>query len=276
MDVHLRILAKSQIDLVAHWQLVAAGYSDRQVDDRAYRHGWNRIHDGVYALTRSPITQRQRWMAACLTAPGTLLAGPSAGACWRFLRRDPATVFVVRHGSGGPRQYDGLHVRRSAVLAAEIAWHGEIPITSVERTLIDLAPHLRLDRLRKATREAIRLRLTTAAALLDALDRHRGWRGTARLREQAHVCAQLEIARTRSDAEAFALERLFRAELPIPAVNVKVNGVEADLVDHERRLIVEIDGPQFHRFADEDEAKEASWEEGGYRTVRLPSGEIYR
>lgn len=276
MDVHLRRIARDQLDLVARWQLIAAGYSEDAVDARAWRGGWRVVNHGVYALNRAPLTRRQRWLAGCLTAPGTLLAGPSAGACRGFLARDPSTVFVVRFGSGGPRQYDGLYVRRSTVLAAEVDWAGPIPITSAERTLIDLAPHLRPQALARATREAIRLKCTTAPALLEALDRHRGWRGTRRLRELATTYAQLPLDRTRSDAEGMALERILRAGAEVPGVNEVVGGVEADLVDHARRLIVEIDGPQFHLFPDEDARKEEAWRSAGYDVVRVPSDAVYR
>ena len=42
-------------------------------------------------------------------------------------------------------------------------------------------------------------------------------------------------------------------------VDVKVGRFEADLVDHERKRIIEIDGPQFHLFPDEDEMRDADW-----------------
>ena len=80
-------------------------------------------------------------------------------------------------------------VRHSRSLAAEIDWCGVIPITSPERTLIDLAPHLPAHGLARATREAIRLRLLTAQSLVAAVSRHRGWRGTAELRAIAERCA---------------------------------------------------------------------------------------
>jgi hypothetical protein len=149
-----------------------------------------------------------------LTAPGSVLAGASAGACHGFRPWSAGYEIVVRPGSGGPRMFRGVLALRSKTLAEEIRWRDGIPITSAERTLIDLAPHLSHRSLRKATREAIRLRTLTAVTLLETLDRHRGRRGTAVLREMANVCAELPLARTRSDAEAFALERLFRAGLP--------------------------------------------------------------
>ena len=275
MDVRLRQIVMDQLGLVARWQMLALGMSVGQADSRAWRHRWTRVHDGVYSVVGGPLTAQQRWLAACLTAPGTMLAGPSAAACWGFVNRDPAVVSVVRSGSGGPRHLDGVRVSRSATVVAEVDWHRGIPVTSAERTLIDLAPHLGPDALARATREAIRLRVVTAASLLDALARHRGRRGTARLRLFAERYAHLPIARTRSDAEGVALERLFLAGAALPAVNERVAGFEADLVDHDRRLIVEIDGPQFHLFPDEDARRDAAWQEAGFAVVRIPTTALY-
>ena len=184
MDVHLVTLCRAQLDLVARWQLLAAGYSDRQVDDRAWRHRWRRVHDGVYCLAWSELSSEQRWLAACLTAPGTLLADASAAACWGF-HRDPGVVSVVRAGSGGPRLLDGLRVRRAWIPGEDVDWLGPIPLTSAERTLVDLAPHLPHHQLGRAVREAIRLKRVTPHSLLAALFRHQGRRGTAHLRELA-------------------------------------------------------------------------------------------
>jgi very-short-patch-repair endonuclease len=274
-DAQLRSIARGQRGLVARWQLIAAGWSDRRVEARAARHGWHPVFDGVYLLGEAEPDREQRWLAACLTAPGTLLAGPSAIACFG-LGRDPAVVFVVRPGSGGPRQFGAVRVSRSRLLGEDVAWHDGIPILSPERAIIDMAPHVPLREVRKMIREGIRLGRTSAGDLLDAAARHRGRRGVVAAREQATICADLPLRRAKSDAESFALERLVRAGLPIPALNENVGGVEADLVDHDRRRIIEIDGPQFHLFADEDEADEAAWAAAGYTVERLPSDAIFR
>jgi hypothetical protein len=142
------------------------------------------VHEGVYLLCHAPLRGEQRWLAACLTAPVTLLADASAAACWGF-HRDPRVVSAVRPGSGGPRLLDGLRVRRAHLPGDDVDWVGPIPLTSAERTLIDLAPHLPLYQLGRAVREAIRLKRVTASSLLAALLRHQGRRGTANLREIA-------------------------------------------------------------------------------------------
>lgn len=274
-DARLDWMLRTQDDMVAWWQLAALGWSEHRIVHWIRSRRWSRVHEGVFACRRAPLTRRQRWFAAVLTEPGTVLAGVSAGACWGFRPWSVPAETVARHGSGGPRRMDGVLVARSLTLAGEIVWHHGIPITSVERTLIDLSPRLFPDRRAKATREAIRLGLTDPASLLEALDRHRGRRGTAPLRVLAEKYRGLPLGRTRSDAEGLALERLFDAGLPIPAVNETVGAYEADLIDHERRLIVELDGPAFHQFPDEDELRDEEWGRQGYRVVRLPTDSVY-
>ena len=183
------------------------------VDDHARRHGWRVVHPGVYALTRAPLTRRQSWMAATLSAPRTALAAASAGACWGFRPWEGSFEVVVRQGSGGPRRIGGLLVMRTTQM--DTAIHDGIRITTPERTLIDLAATLPARAIAKALREAIRLRCTTAPSLLDALLKHRGRRGTAELRALAERYKDLPIARARSDAESRALEFVEGFELNV-------------------------------------------------------------
>ena len=39
--------------------------------------------------------------------------------------------------------------------------------------------------------------------------------------------------------------------------------------------IIEIDGPQFHQFPDEDARKQARWEAAGFTVRRIPSDQVY-
>jgi very-short-patch-repair endonuclease len=83
--------------------------------------------------------------------------------------------------------------------------------------------------------------------------------------------AELPLARARSDAESRALELLG----PGPQLNVRINAEEADLVWPEQRLILEIDGPQYHLFSDEDARKEAAWRAAGYTVRRVSSDDVF-
>lgn len=199
-DVRVLELLAQQRDIVGWWQLEALDWSPRRIDDIARRHRWQVIYRGVYMLRFSPPSRQQRWIAASLTAPATLLGSHSAGACWGF-RPWTSSLFetVVRWGSGGPELKDGLRVSRSLCLADDVAWRGPIPLTSPERTLIDLASVPSTFEVDRATREAVRLGLVTPRSLSDALDRHQGRRGTRDLQVWAKKHAKPGTHRSRSE-----------------------------------------------------------------------------
>lgn len=85
----------------------------------------------------------------------------------------------------------------------------------------------------------------------------------------------LEIQRARSGAEVRAMMVLRDAERPMPRLNVKIAGVEADLSWPQLKLIVEIDGSAFHQDVGADARKEATWREAGWEVRRVPAGDVY-
>lgn len=273
MDAVVKNLAAEQDDLVAVWQLVATGATPKRIEHLTKE--WRRIHRGVYLLTQSPITQRQRWIAATLIAPHVTLSHASAGACWNFRPRSGSFETVTRSGNGGTRRSPGLLVFRSTTLGPEVTKREGIRITTGARTLLDLAPHLDDKQLGRAFREALRLNATNAQELHSTLTRSRGRRGARRLWELTDRYAALPYRRTRSNAEARAIEILANAGNDPELVNRRVAGEEADLIWPSRRLIIEIDGPGFHRFADEDARKQRAWEGAGWTVRRIPSDDVY-
>jgi plasmid stabilization system protein ParE len=275
MDAALRQFAIAQEDLVAAWQLLGAGWTRRKVEHHIAANGWRVIHRGVYALTQAPLTQRQLWIAATLTAPDTFLSYASAGGCWAFRSYEGSIQIVTRHGRGGPRRQGNLLVCRSSVLDGDTTTHQGVPITTAARTLIDLAPHVGEKATRRAFREAIRLTTTTATLIGQAAQRHRTRPGASLLAALAMRYAQLPYERARSDAECRALEVLHDGDRDPPDLNIPVAGEEADLVWLDRRLIIEIDGPQFHLFPDEDLRKQRLWEAADFVVRRVPSGDVY-
>jgi Protein of unknown function (DUF559) len=234
------------------------------------------VEEGVFGV--APVLKHDdwgRWMAATLTAPGSVLSHASAAAAWGFSSTRRQFETVTRPGSGGPRRHGGVLAFRSATLWGDCDVLRGIPITSVPRTLLDLAGHLSPRALARAVREAVRLRLTTLAALADCLGRHRGRRGSRRLAAAIARYAGLPLERARSGAEVRALEVLRAAGRPLPKLNVRIAGEEADLSWSRQRLIVEIDGGPFHLDVGEDARKQARWEAAGWSVQRLPAEDVY-
>jgi len=272
-DVRLLELAGRQHRCVARRQLLALGYSDRAIAHRLAGGRLVQLHDGVYAVAPVLDERSTRWMAVTLTAPDSVLSHASAAAAWGFRACNAPFEVITRRGSGGPERKDDVLVCRSQTVDATTL--EGIPITTPERTLIDLAPRLHERALARAVREAMRLRTTTPSDVFITLARHRGRRGTRRLHAALSRYAGLPLHRTRSDAEALALALLRDAGHSAPGVNEEIEGEEADLSWPDRRLIVELDGPQFHLDASEDRRKQGIWETAGWTVRRLPTDAVY-
>jgi very-short-patch-repair endonuclease len=273
MDVRLVELAERQHRCVARWQLLTLGYTDDAIVHRLAERRLVTVFDGVYAVAPLGDDRRTRWMAATLTTPESVLSHASAGAAWGVRPFRAQFEVITRPGCGGPRRQGDVLVCRSTWIEATTL--DGIPITTPERTLIDLAPSLHDRALARAVREAVRLKTTSPSDLFVALARNRGRRGTRRLHDAVSRYAGLPLHRTRSDAEALALERLRDAGIAAPVVNGHFAGEEADLAWPQSRLIVELDGAQYHLDASEDLRKQRLWEAAGWTVRRLPTDDVY-
>jgi hypothetical protein len=272
MDVHLRKLAARQEDLVGAWQLRDIGWSEKKVRCEAQRGAWRTIYRGVYSLSHAPLSQERMWLAATLTAPNSFLSHSCAGARYRFYRYVEPIEMITRPGNRGRRRHGRLVVFHSTTLDGHTRRLGNLPITSPERTMVDLAVRLSDDAVRRMFRESVRLKATTIPKLRRVLH---GQPGSRLLTDLTTRYAHLPLHRARSDAECLGLQILHDAGQTQWLLNHRIDGQEADLVDVDRRRIIEIDGPQYHLFADEDARKQAIWEGAGFEVRRIGSDGVY-
>jgi very-short-patch-repair endonuclease len=254
--------------------LTALGIGRRTIDRWVQAGRLGQIRRGVYVVGSGPITQRSRWMAGVLACgKGAVLSHRSAAALWGLMRPGRGPVEVTSsHG----RSRGSLVVHRAAVEVGERTQIQRIPVTTIARTLLDLAEVVDEQRLRSAFEEADRLRLLEIGAVARLCARRRGRRGLRHLRPL--IAAAIEPAATAS-----ALEDLFAAfcrdhRLPPPITNVLVLGLEVDTLWPRQRLIVEMDGFAFHRHRaafERDRARDAELMAAGYRVVRLTHRRIH-
>lgn len=268
-----RELATLQDGVIARWQLVRAGLTEAAAE------WWVRdmqpLGDGVYLAGLAAPTQRQLWWAAVLSSPGTVLSHASAAACFGLRPVVGPVVTVTRVGNRGRQHSRGLHVSYSLTLRGQMSEHEGIPITTVERTIIDLWPSLSARARSRMLREGLRLGSTTAPRMLAAIRAHRRRRGVASLRAAVEQLGGLRLDRCRSDAEAWAVALIADAGLAAPDVNERVAGEEADLSWPAARLIVELDGPSYHVLRDADIRKMKAWRQAGFEVRRLPTDAVY-
>lgn len=275
-DAEIAERAGAQFNRLARSQLLDIGLSSSAIKRRLAAGTLVAVEEGVLAV--APVLEHDewgRWMGATLTAPDSFLSYQSSGAAWGFWTLPRALETITRPGNGGPRRHGGVLVRRSSTLEGECETRRGIPITSPPRTLVDLASVVSHRALGRAVREAIRLERTTLPLILDSLGRHPRRRGVWRLRPVIARYSGLPLERARSGAEIRALEILRAADRPLPNLNFRIAGMEADLSWPRDRLIIEIDGGPFHLDVGEDARKEKRWRDADWRVERLPSDEIY-
>lgn len=277
-DVRVARLAGAQFNRVSRAQLRDLGLSDDAIAHRVAAGRLVAVEQAVFAV--APVLEHDpygRWMGATLTAPGSVLSHASAAAAWGLLSPSGVTTLetVTRPGSGGPRRHGGVLAFRSTTLAGDTTVRRAIPITSVERTLSDVAGYAGTRALARAVREAVRLELTTVVLLGDRLGVDRGRRGNRRLAATLARYSGLPLERARSGAEVLALEILRDAGFARPRLNARIAGEEADLSWARGRIIVEIDGGPFHLDVGEDARKATGWRAAGWAVHRLDAQAVY-
>lgn len=244
-DAPLARLAAAQHGVLATRQMKALGLGDHVIG-RLRIAGWlHPLHRGVYAVGHPRLSERGRWMAAVLACgPNAVLSHHQAAALHGLLRASPSLIHVT---APGRHRVDGVRCHRAKGLRGRprIVVDG-IPVTSVERTFLDMAAVLSEPRLRSLLETAQRSGRYDHARTLEVIERANGHRGVGAL---TAAIAELhdEPPAIRSGLEQLALELIRAAHLPEPAVNTSVEGEVVDLSWPEYGLVVEIDSWRYHQ-----------------------------
>jgi very-short-patch-repair endonuclease len=270
-DRAVAAIAARQHGVVSRAQLLALGLGRHAIHWRLRSGRLHLLHRGVYAVGHTAVTGHGRWMAAALAGgPDAVLSHHAAAALWRLRdpRGGPVDVTTPRHRRGGR----GLRFHQVRLPDGEVTELDGIPVTSMPRTLLDLAAVLDLRALERAINEADYLRLTDALSLPDMLRRYPRRAGTPRL-SQALARRTAGATRTRSEMEELFLQLLDAHGLPRPAVNAYVEGIgEVDCLWVRQRVALELDGRRAHDTAaafERDRERDRRLQARGWRVVRV-------
>jgi hypothetical protein len=275
VDASLAELAARQHGVVTLEQLRGLGLSTRGIHHRVAAGRLHRLHRAVYAVGHDDVSVDGRRIAAVLACgPRAVLSYRSAAAAWglRPSARARWDVTTPRHGRRGLPGIE-LHEARS-LSDDDVTTLRRIPITSVHRTLVDLAAVLPPDPLERAVHQAEVAGLLDVDAVHAVLARTTGRRGTGRLRA---ILAQPSPGPTRSALEERFLRLCRGGGLPIPRLNAHVDIaggtlVEVDALWPAQRVVVELDGAAAHhtrRAFHADRGRDAALAAEGYVVVRL-------
>jgi hypothetical protein len=244
----LATLATHQHGVVSIRQLVALGFSRQLVVAEADRSRLLPLHQGVYAVGHRRLSWHGHCWAGVLGAEPNetdevvwpaLASHGSAAYLWGLYRYAPGTIDVTAPIRRRAKRRFRVHF--SSILAPED--RGErlgIPVTSVPRTLLDLAIRARPDQIERLLERAEELDLLNIVALEALLARAGGHRGRGRL-GRALAVYRPDPAFTRSRFERLFRRRVKAAGIPAPAMNFNVEGYELDAYWPDLRFAVELD-----------------------------------
>jgi very-short-patch-repair endonuclease len=279
MRSHARLaeLAEAQYGVVSYRQLQRLGFSAAAIGRSSGANRLLQVHRGVYAVGHGSISDHGRCMAAVLACGNrAVLSHASAGWLWGLLPRCPveAEVTIPRHG----RRRSGIKAHHPTSLSpSEWGSLERIPVTSLARTLLDLAATGPAWRLEQAIERAERLgRLDLIE--IDALLRRRcGEGGTRRLHGALDIYR--DPASSRSRTELLFLDLVKKAKLPRPATNTFVAGYEIDAYWEAERFAVEVDGWDTHRTRkafESDPLRQEDLKLAGIDSIRITARRIER
>jgi len=266
----MRKLAERQHGVVARRQLIEMGLGAGLIQDRARAGHLVSLHQGVFALGHRRLTVRGEWMAATLACgPKAVLSHASAAQLWG-IRRSRLPIEVIR--VSGHRSAHGIRIHQPRFLPPEdVTELAGIPVTSLERTVRDMAARLDERQMERMLVEADRSGNLSWPGLWRVLDRPGGWKGAGKLRRVARQ-VDPRAAETLSPTEVDFLALCRETGLPLPSVNVLVAGRLVDFLWQRARLIVETDSYSYHgdRPAFErDHESTISLAISGYRVLRV-------
>lgn len=248
---------------VRHW--VAAGHLYRK-------------YQGVFAFGRPDLSAQGHRLAAIFACgQGARGSFVTAGATHE-IRATASSYVDVTVPAGTPlRKRAGIRCHRADLLPQDMTIVDGIPVTSVSRTLLDLATVLSESALERAAKQAVVERVFNLREMEDLLSRSKGHRGIRRLRavlERGDLSAEDQ---PKSDLEIAFADLCRQAGLPRPEINRYLllgdEYHEVDFLWRGERVVIETDGGPYHSDGWQrarDDRRDLLLTQHGFRHTRIP------
>jgi hypothetical protein len=269
----LDVLVVRQSGVVSRQQLRDLGFSDTMIARWLESGRLHRLHRQVFAVGHTAISIEGRlWAALLYAGRDAVFSHTTAAWLWRLIDAEPTRIHLI--GPGRRSSLPDVRIHHSRQIGR--AECRGFPVTSVARTLLDIAGMLPFRQLRRALAEAEYRKLLEPAEIFAVAGS--GRRGSRALR-RAMAKHMPELAETLSALEERFLELCESAGLPIPEANRKTGLMRIDAVWRDARLAVEVDGGDAHAGLGQlkrDRDRELILREQGFQVVRYSWEQISR
>ncbi len=278
-DQRLQLAASRRDWILTTAELLELGLSRSAIRHRTATGRLLEVHPGVHAVGRpatEPIALWRAAVAAC--GPDAALSHQHAAAHFGMLVVPPPPVDVTVPTQAGRTAPSGIRLHRSDVLRREdVTVRAGIAITTVSRTLRDLAGILDRRGLLRAIRQAVRLHRLDLVALHAAVaDAPPGAFRECRLRRALNVYVPGDV---NDGLEEAFLMLCARHDLPLPETQVQIGRWFADFAWPQLRLVVETDDRASHVSlvgVHADRVKDRALGAAGWDVMRFTWAEITR
>lgn len=250
----VRLIAQRQRGVITRRQVLATGFTEDRLRHRVASGAWRRLDRGVY-LVFGDATPHRLLAAAVFALPAVVSHASAAQLHGLEGPHYPTPEVTVPHRMSN--RFAGVSVHESTDLDPEhIVEVDGLPVTSVARTIFDVAIRLRKLRLRRMVDDAFVRRLATPSDLRTMLGMlgRRGRPGTAAIRALVQDLEERYVA-PESELERRLLEVLEQAGLPPPEQQMRLPwrspvAGRIDAAYPSARLIIECDGRRWHTLAE--------------------------
>jgi very-short-patch-repair endonuclease len=268
-------LARRQHGVVGRRQLRRLGLTEGEIRWRLESGRLHRLQGGVYAVGHRDISRLGRWMAAVLASgPEAVLSHWSAAALWQIRPNSRSRIDVTVPHSSRSSPLIVRHV--SQIPEDERATVEAIAVTSVPRTVLDLAATQPSEVIESLLREIEFQRLYDRLSLHHLVDRYPGRRGVGKVLSALQRLESDRPGRRRSPLEEGFARYLRRHRLPLPRFNdwvvLDAKRFQVDCHWPGTGLVVELDGWEGHGTRSafrNDRARDRALSVAGYSVTRL-------
>lgn len=238
---HVARIAARQHGRITTQQLLEVGVHHDRIKRWVADGRLHREYHGVYAVGHPGRTVLGAYAAAVFAAgSGAVLSNRPTAHLQRLLRGTaPPPEVTVPTRSGRTRPGIVIH-RVTAVHPLDVSKYQGIPITTVPRTLLDIAPKLTPEQLTRACHEAWVHHRTGPEHVEACIARNPHKPGAAKLRRAQTADVTL------SDLESRFVALLRAHHLPKPRTNIDLAGDKVDCHWPDRNLTIELHSYRYH------------------------------
>ena len=252
-------------------QLERLGFTREAIRQRLRGGRLCQLHPNVYIVGPGPLTQHGRHCAALLTClPHPALSHLSVFAHVELMK-ERGIVHVTTTNRNGPRRLRGVTIHRVRLLhPADVTRIDDLPCTTIPRALLDVAETEPGYVLEKAFEAVDRKGRLDFEEIERCAHRNPGRRG---IKPLMSLVAQYVPTPGAEEGIEREFQILLREEdLPLPEVNVTIEGQRVDCWWPAARFVVELDSRSFHKewaARERDMVRDANLLRIGISTLRV-------